>query len=247
LLIATAIGMLIIGLMRIVLKIKFGVVDFAAVTFLLSFLNIPVYFFIQFGSFIFPYLANYKDNLNYAFYSGSIFLIGLFLLFLFPFLNIFKIFIDYYFVNYSHSWKYFPFLVPIIYFESIFQAIQYNMIKAFRRENLISYIQAISLLAVIFILCVGVYFNNIYVVVTSSVFGGFIRFIFLQKVLKKYFFKKLAFFDIEQVLIVLLYMILYYETSIVTSILISCSLLFIYIYFRRRKIVSVFHLVRSAA
>ena len=139
-------SMLIVGIIRMGIEQNWGVEEFAKVSLTLSICNLLLVFIKAISVVIFPVLCNSKLDALKKIYSISKTSLGIVLLGLLIFYYPLKVILTFWLPKYGQSLLYMAFLFPISLYESKTQLLINTYFKALRKENLLLFINVITVL-----------------------------------------------------------------------------------------------------
>lgn len=166
--IANLASLLINGVVRTIVQLRWGLSAFGTVSFAFTIANLVVSFIQAIALVFFPYIKRLDKSKYYLLFKSSsvfinIFLLGCLLLY-FPL----SFLIDYWLPNYAFSIKAIGLLFPMIIFEARYRLIHTTFLKALRCET---YILVNNIFAVTITVVLGYifafYFNNIIITVSA--------------------------------------------------------------------------------
>lgn len=196
-------SMLIVGFMRQLIDMKWGLLVFGKISFSLTLINFFLSFIGQISLVIFPRLRRIKENSRNEFmkmyYISPIFISGLYVLY-YPLQYILNLWLP----MYNESITMLIYLMPLCFFDCKMNLIGNTFLKVFMKQDYLLKLNILSLVIAFFIGIVDVFYINslmlmIYGIVISITLRSVLASIYIAKIFKL----KVLLFEIVDILLAL--------------------------------------------
>lgn len=227
LMIANICSMLILGIGRQIIDMKWGLIAFGKISFSLTLMNFALTFIMQIGLVLFPALRrlNASDLKNtYKKFNRKIFyMLPLMYIVYIPLQYILKLWLP----QYSQSIEYLSIVLPICYFDSKMDLVGSTFFKVLNKQILLLKVNILTIIiSGSFSLISAYIFNNLNMVVFSLVIAIIFRSVFADFLLNKDIGIKVSMLDFLDILYAILFIEVMHFTSLWVAII---TLLIVYI------------------
>lgn len=184
---ANVCSMLVLGVGRQIIELKWGILKFGKISFALSLINFALMFIIQIGAVLFPALRRLNSE-----YLKEVFINltnRLFIILPFIYLAYIpgKMVLEMWIPKYTESIEYLGILLPICFFDCRMNLINSTMFKVLNKQLLLLEINLITIGISVVTGLIGAYIiNNMYFVVLSLVFSVAVRCIISDYIISKW-------------------------------------------------------------
>lgn len=230
-------SMLIVGIVRFGIEQNWGVEEFAKVSLTISICNLFLIFIKAISVVIFPVLCNCKREVLEKIFSFSRDSIGILLLGVFVFYYPIRIILTWWLPEYSVSLVYMAILFPISLYESKTQLLFNTYFKALRKENILLFINVLTVIFSAFCSYITIYvINSVDLCILSIVVLLGFRCYFSEFILLKTLGIKETNSIILEIILSILFIMLNWIVGGITGMIIYLFVYILFIIIKRKKL-----------
>lgn len=239
-------SMLILGVGRLIIDNKWGIITFGKFSFSLTLTNFILTFISQVSIVLFPTLRQAKKSQQQYFYKNARNMLGLFLPIVFIGYTPVKVILNLWLPQYQDSIHYLALLLPLCTFDGKMEMLCNTYFKVLRKEKLLLTINVITMVLSILLSLLGGYLlkniNSILIfIVVSIIFRSVISEIYLAKLMSSRVIKKL----VQEIIIAVIFMICNWYMSVMTAFVIMIITYIIYLIINKKDLYFIFVKVRN--
>ena len=240
LMIANICSLLILGVGRQIVDMKWGLVAFGKVSFSLTLMNFALTFIMQIGLVLFPALRRLSSDELKGYYGkltlGLFYILPLMYIVYLPVQYILELWLP----DYKESISYLATVLPICYFDSKMNLIGNTFFKVLNKQVLLLKINIITIvISSIFGLISAYIFNSMYFVIVGMVLAIIFRSVLADTLLSKDIKTNVSALEVADVILAIIFMFVSNSFDWRVALIIICALYILRIFLVKAKILKI--------
>lgn len=240
LMIANICSLLILGVGRQIVDMKWGLVAFGKVSFSLTLMNFALTFIMQIGLVLFPALRRLSSDELKGYYGkltlGLFYILPLMYIVYLPVQYILELWLP----DYKESISYLATVLPICYFDSKMNLIGNTFFKVLNKQVLLLKINIITIvISSIFGLISAYIFNSMYFVIVGMVLAIIFRSVLADTLLSKDIKTNVSALEVADVILAIIFMFVSNSFDWRVALIIVCALYILRIFLVKTKILKI--------
>lgn len=240
LMIANICSLLILGVGRQIVDMKWGLVAFGKVSFSLTLMNFALTFIMQIGLVLFPALRRLSSDELKEYYGkltlGLFYILPLMYIVYLPVQYILELWLP----DYKESISYLATVLPICYFDSKMNLIGNTFFKVLNKQVLLLKINIITIvISSIFGLISAYIFNSMYFVIVGMVLAIIFRSVLADTLLSKDIKTNVSALEVADVILAIIFMFVSNRFDWRIALIIICALYILRIFLVKAKILKI--------